>query len=118
MSAQQIEADAMPLYMVYICHSVSDRAQLEKYWASIGPTLEGHSVKFLAGYTPFEVLEGEHVLGVFVAEWPSMEAAKAWYDSPGYKAIHHLRMDNAKYTGVLVGSGLTPPEERLRNRIR
>jgi len=68
MSAQQIEADAMPVYMVYICHSVSDRAQLEKYWASIGPTLEGHSVKFLAGYTPFEVLEGEHVLGVFVAE--------------------------------------------------
>jgi hypothetical protein len=24
---------------------------------------------------------------VFVAEWPSMEAAKAWYDSPGYQAI-------------------------------
>ena len=31
-----------------------------------------------------------------------MEAAKAWYDSPGYKAIRHLRRDNAKYTGVLV----------------
>jgi hypothetical protein len=29
----------MPVYMVYICHSVSDRTQLEKYWASIGPTL-------------------------------------------------------------------------------
>ena len=47
-----------------------------------------------------------------------MEAAKAWYDSPGYKAIRHLRMDNAKYTGVLVAPGLAPPEERLRNRIR
>jgi hypothetical protein len=31
-----------------------------------------------------------------------MEAAKAWYDSPAYRAIRHLRMDNAKYTGVLV----------------
>jgi hypothetical protein len=49
----------MPVYMVYICHSVSDRTQLEKYWASIGPTLEGQPIKFLAGYTPFEVLEGE-----------------------------------------------------------
>jgi len=25
----------MPVYMVYVCHSVSDRAQLEKYRASI-----------------------------------------------------------------------------------
>jgi len=108
----------MPAYMVYVCHTVSDRTQLEKYWSSIGATLEGQSIKFLAGYAPFEVLEGENVLGVFVAEWPSMEAAKAWYDSPGYKAIRHLRQDNAKYTGVLVEPGVAPPEERLRNRIR
>jgi uncharacterized protein (DUF1330 family) len=47
-----------------------------------------------------------------------MEAAKAWYDSPGYKAIRHLRMDNAKDTGVLVGAGLAPEQERLRNRNR
>ena len=39
----------MPVYMVYVCHSVSDRAQLERYWASIAPT--------------------------FSVEWPSMEAA-------------------------------------------
>jgi len=110
--------ETMPVYMVYICHSVSDRAQLEKYWASIGHTLEGQTVEFLAGYAPFEVLEGENVLGVFVAEWPSMEAAKAWYDSPGYKAIRHLRMDNARYTGVLVETGLAQLDERLRNRIR
>ena len=106
------------VYMVYVCHSVSDRAKLEKYWKSIGPTLEGHPIKFLAGYTPYEVLEGENVLGVFVGEWPSMEAAKAWYDSPGYTAIRHLRMESAKYTGVLVDAGLAPAPERLRNRIR
>jgi len=107
----------MPVYMVYVGHSVSDRAQLEEYWASIGPTLEGQPIRLLAAYTPFEVLEGGNVLGVFVAEWPSMKAAKAWYDSPGYKAIRHLRMQNAKYTGLLVEPGVAPPEERLRNRI-
>jgi uncharacterized protein (DUF1330 family) len=109
---------ASPVYMVYVCHSVSDRAKLEEYWASIGPTLKGQPIKLLAAYTPFEVLEGENVEAVLVAEWPSMEAAKAWYDSPGYKAIRHLRQDNAKYTGVLAAAGLAPPEERLRNRIR
>jgi uncharacterized protein (DUF1330 family) len=86
--------------------------------ASIGPTLEGHPIKFLAGYTPFEVLEGENVLGAFVGEWPSLEAAKAWYDSPAYKAIRHLRMDNASYTGLLLEAGFAPAQERLRNRIR
>jgi uncharacterized protein (DUF1330 family) len=108
----------MSVYMVYVCHSVSDRALLEKYWASIGPTLEGQPIKVLSAYAPFEVLEGENVLGVFVGEWPSMEAAKAWYDSPGYKAIRHLRQDNAKYTGVLVEAGAAPSRERLRNRIQ
>ena len=107
-----------PVYMIYVCHSVSDRAQLEKYWASIGPTLQGQPIKLLAGYMPYEVLEGENVLGVFVCEWPSTEAAKAWYESPAYKAIRHLRMDNAKYTGVLVEAGFAPVQERLRNRIR
>ena len=108
----------MSVYMVYVCHGVSDRAQLEKYWASIGPTLEGQPIKVMAAYTPFEVLEGENVLGVFVAEWPSLEAAKRWYDSPGYKAIRHLRMNNATYTGVLVEPGVAPSDERLRNQIR
>src|ERR1700737_3910270 len=108
----------MPVYMIYICHSVSDRALLEKYWSSIGPTLKGQPIKLLAGYTPFEVLEGENVEAVLVAEGPSVGAAKAWYASPAYKAIRHLRQDNAKYTGVLVEAGLAPPEERLRNRIR
>jgi hypothetical protein len=44
---------------------------------------QGHSVKYLAAYAPFEVLEGENVEAVFLAEWPSMEAAKAWYDILG-----------------------------------
>jgi hypothetical protein len=39
-------------------------------------------------------------------------------DSPAYKAIRHIRMDNAKYPGVLAEEGTVPPEQRLRNRIR
>jgi hypothetical protein len=42
-----------------------------------------------------------------------MEAAKAWYDGPGYKAIRHLRMDNARYTGLLLEAGFAPEQERL-----
>ena len=48
----------MPVYMVYVCHGVSDRAQLEKYWASIGPTLEGQPLKLLAGTRRSKCLKG------------------------------------------------------------
>ena len=95
---------ASPVYMVYVCHSVSDRAQLEKYWASIAPTLKDYSVKYLAAYTPFEVLEGENVEGAFVAEWPSMEAAKAWYDSPAQKDSHKIGDKFAAFREFIVES--------------
>ena len=51
---------------------------------------------------------------------PAVEALRAagHDDSSGYKAIRHLRQDNARYTGVLVEAGVARPEERLRNRIR
>ena len=73
----------MPVYMVYVCHSVSDRSQLEKYWAAIAPTLKGHSVKYLAAYTPFEVLEGEENLEPPNAlETGALKAfsGRSWYD--------------------------------------
>ena len=85
-------------------------------------SVKAHSVKYLAAEylaadTPFEVLEGENVEGVFLAEWPSMQAAKALYDSPGHKAIRHVRRDNAEHT-VVLETGAAPPEERFWNRIR
>ena len=54
----------MPVYMVYVCHSVSDRAQLEKYWASIAPTLEGVSIKFLAAIPEPDVQDLYRSLGI------------------------------------------------------
>jgi hypothetical protein len=34
------------------------------------------------------------------------------------KAIRHLRMDNARYTGLLLEAGVAPEQHRLRNRLR
>ena len=45
----------------------------------------------MAAYTPFEQLEGDSVDGAAVVEFPFMELAKAWYDSPAYRAIMHDR---------------------------
>ena len=103
----------MPAYFVYVCQEVLDRAELETYWSKIGATLEGYHAKSLASYTPFEQLEGETVDGVAVVEFPSMETARAWYDSAAYRAIRHHRQKGARYIGLLVEQGSPPVDLRM-----
>jgi len=104
----------MPAFLLYICRSVTDRAELDTYWAKIGPTLEGSGAENLAVYTRLEVLEGDQqVEGVVLTKFPSVEAAKAWYDSPEYVEVRQHRTRGAKYLGVLVDGGWLPPEQRM-----
>ena len=103
----------MPAYFVNVCQEVVDRKELETYWSKIGPTLEGYQPKNLAAYTPFEQLEGDKVDGVAVIEFPSFEIAKAWYNSPAYRAIRHHREIGARYIGLLVEGGALAPELRM-----
>jgi uncharacterized protein (DUF1330 family) len=104
----------MSAYFVYVCQEILDRKELETYWSKIGPTLEGYQFKGLAAYTPFEQLEGKKVQGVALVEFPSVEVAKAWYDSPAYRAIRHHRENSARYIGLLVEGGALPADQRLR----
>jgi uncharacterized protein (DUF1330 family) len=103
----------MPAYFIYLCQEVTDRRELEIYWEKIGPTLVGYDAKNVVGYTPFELLEGDHVEGVAVVEFPSIEVAKAWYDSPAYREIRSHRQRGAKYIGLLARGGALPANERM-----
>ena len=103
----------MAAYFVYICQEVVDRSELETYWSKIGPTLEGYGARSVAAYTPFEQLEGDTVDGAALVEFPSMELAKAWYNSPAYRAIMHHRQKGARYIGLLMEGGLPPVELRM-----
>ena len=56
----------------------------------------------LSGYGTHEVLEGDKTEGVVIAEFPSMEAARAWYNSPAYQEAREHRLKGAIYRGILV----------------
>jgi uncharacterized protein (DUF1330 family) len=108
----------MPAYLVFLCEEVSDRRELEAYWSKIKPTFEGHVGTPLAAYTPFEILEDGQkrgpIHGVSIHEFPSVEAAKAWYDSPAYREIREKhRFKGAKYLGMIVEGGYKPADERM-----
>lgn len=92
----------MPAYMLFIREQTIDRSELEAYWAKVASTLEGIPIKVLSGYGPHVTLEGPDVEGIVIAEFPSLEAARQWYDSPAYQdAINH-RLRGAIYRGYIV----------------
>jgi uncharacterized protein (DUF1330 family) len=92
----------MSAYMVFMKEKTIDEHELKIYADKLSATLEGHQLKILAYYGRHEVLEGESVEGVVIVEFPTLEAAKAWYDSPAYQSVREHRFKGAIYRGLLV----------------
>ena len=92
----------MSAFIVFTREKTLDRPELEAYWAKIRATLEGHPVKILAAYGRHVALEGPEVEGVVIAEFPTLEAARAWYDSPAYQEVAQHRFRGAIYRGLIV----------------
>ena len=93
----------MSAYIVFARDSTQDRAELETYWSKIKATMEGHPIKVLAAYGKLEVLEsGPAIEGAVIAEFPTMEAAKAWFYSPAYQEAAQHRLRGASYRGFII----------------
>ena len=66
---------------------VFDQEQYDIYRAQVLPTVEAHGGRFLVRGGPFEVLEGDwQPQRVVTIEFPSVEAARGWYFSPGTRS--------------------------------
>jgi uncharacterized protein (DUF1330 family) len=92
----------MSAYLVFIREKTLDESELKAYWAKIRATMEGHPIKVLAAYGRHVTLEGPDVEGVVVAEFPSVERARAFYDSPEYQDAAQHRFRGAIYRGLIV----------------
>lgn len=68
------------------------------YLEAVAATVAAHGGKYLVRAGTTEVAEG--ALGQYpvkvVLEFPSMAAAKGWYDSAEYQAILPFRTENSK----------------------
>lgn len=92
----------MAAYAVFIREMTRNPAEMQVYASKAGGTLAGHPVKVLAAYGTQEVLEGPQAEGVIILEFPSMAAAKAWYESPAYLEAREHRFQGADYRAILV----------------
>lgn len=92
----------MAAYIVFIREKTIDQTELETYWRKAPAAMGGHPIQALAAYGRHETLEGPEVEGIVIAEFPSMDEARAWYDSPAYQEAAQHRLRGAVYRGLIV----------------
>jgi uncharacterized protein (DUF1330 family) len=92
----------MPAYVIVDVH-VRDPERYQQYRTMVPASLEKYGGKFLVRGGKFEKLEGDRDLGrVVVLEFPSVEAARRWYDSPEYRDAKALRLRTADSHLIIV----------------
>ena len=92
----------MPAYIVFMREKTLDQSELDAYSSKVPPTLAGRPIKVLAAYGRHVTLEGPEVEGVVVAEFPTLEEARDWYESPEYQQVAQHRFRGAVYRGLIV----------------
>ena len=82
--------------------TVTNPSAYEGYRRAVSPIVVRHGGVYLVRGGRSEVLEGSPAGRVVVLEFPSVAAARAFYDSPEYQAIVGTRKANSISRVVLV----------------
>jgi uncharacterized protein (DUF1330 family) len=89
-------------YLVFTRDKTLDKNEMAIYQKDVPATFAGHEFKILALYGAHEDLEGTPTEGTVILEFPSTDAAKAWYYSEAYRAVREHRFRGANYRVTLV----------------
>lgn len=92
----------MTAYAIAIIHETRFGPEIKKYLQRIDETLVPFSGKYRVHGGPYEPLEGSWSGDLVVIEFPTMEMARNWYESPAYRAIQPLRGENTEGDVFLV----------------
>ncbi len=82
-------------------YTITNLAGYLEYVAAVGPTLEAHGAESIVIDRDSELLEGSAGQVTVVLRFATKSAAEAWYESPEYQVIRHLRTDNTAGIGVI-----------------
>jgi uncharacterized protein (DUF1330 family) len=91
----------MPAYAVFIREKTRNAAKLDEYKKLVPASFHKHPATFVALHGRSEVLEGPQCEEIIILEFPSYEAAQAWYHSAEYQAACEHRFQGADYRCIL-----------------
>jgi uncharacterized protein (DUF1330 family) len=82
---------------------ITDPQRFAAYGQAVPPLVARHGGRYLVLGGPTLVLEGESAdVKTVVSEWPSQDAALAFWNSPEYRAARELRAGTGEFSVVLV----------------
>jgi uncharacterized protein (DUF1330 family) len=91
--------------------TVHDPAMYREYASKLAPTAAPYKGRLLAA-NDAESREGEPALRrTIIGEFPSLEDARAWYESDAYQAILPLRLQSTTSVLFFVEGFTMPPVE-------
>jgi uncharacterized protein (DUF1330 family) len=97
----------MPAYVV-VQVSVQDAQTYERYKQLAPPAIARYGGRYLARGGMTQTLEGTWApQRLVILEFPSVEQARAWWDSPEYAAAKSLRQ-SCTHTEMILLEGLPP----------
>ena len=83
--------------------TVTDPSWVEDYVPKVAEIVKAHGGKYIVNTPEVDVLEGGPAPSVTVVlEFPTIEQAKAWYDSPEYKPWLEARTSGSRGDLILV----------------
>ena len=86
----------MAAYMI-VDIEVTNQEAFEEYRRLFPPTFEKYGGRFAVRGGPYETLEGNwQPQRIIMVEFPDLERARQWYDSPECQALVPLREQNAR----------------------
>jgi len=82
---------------------ITDPDTFKEYAAQVAPTIALYDGRYLVRGGEYEVLEGEWPeLRHVVLEFPSVERARQWHDSPEYAPLKALRMSASQGNAIVI----------------
>lgn len=97
----------MPAYGVAHLRNPNLHPEVLDYIDRIQATMDPFGGRFLVHGATVEVKEGDWPGTIVIVEFPTVDDVQAWYDSPAYQEILHLRTDHID-GDVIVVEGVAP----------
>ena len=99
----------MAAYVVFLREGpVNDPAAVQEY-QRLSRQAPANGMKPHVAYGAVTPLEGKAPETVVVLEFPTLDAARAWYDSPEYQTAAPYRIGSAEWRSFIV-EGFSPPK--------
>jgi uncharacterized protein (DUF1330 family) len=93
----------MTVYMIFMREEpVRDEVEMAEYQRLNRANQGDFKLKPLSVYGAIEAVEGKAPDGIVLLEFPTVEDAKAWYNSPGYQAAIPHRVKAAPYRAIIL----------------